>query len=139
MDEEPALADDLFCETSRTNGVILGVPGRYAGYKSDGRVSPISPQASVGMFSGGDRIMIRLGVRGTHTRSYEGAAAGKAAVMSDIGGRRFKDGKLVEISRCRISFRFLKQIDYLPDESVRRNASSLTTRQRPQGADLPEG
>ena len=51
--------------------------------------------------------------------------------MLDIAGWRFKDGKLVEISRCRISFRFLKQIDYLPEETVRRNASSLTTPQRP--------
>jgi hypothetical protein len=66
-----------------------------------------------------------------HPLIRAGAAAGEAAVTSDIAARRFKDGNMVEISRCGISFRFLKQIDYLPDGSLRRNASSLTTRQRP--------
>jgi predicted ester cyclase len=109
-----ALADDIFSENVRTNGVAVGVAGpkrriqeRLAGF----------PDLSVeieDMFSADDKIVTRLVWYGTHTCSYAGIkAAGKRVRVADFAIWRFKDGKVVEISTIQDQFALLKQVGYL--------------------------
>ena len=51
----------------------------------------------VEMFAGGDRVMVRFAVRGTHTNEYQGLPpTGKAFESGGVWTGRIKDGKLVE-------------------------------------------
>jgi steroid delta-isomerase-like uncharacterized protein len=112
-----ALADDIFSESVRTNGVAVGVAGpkrriqeRLTGF----------PDLSVDiedMFSARDKIVTRLVWRGTHTGSYAGIkATGKRVQVPDFATWRFEDGKVVEISTIQDQFALLKQVGYLPDD-----------------------
>jgi predicted ester cyclase len=109
-----ALADDIFSESVRTNGVAVGEAGpkrriqeRLTGF----------PDLSVDiedMFSAYDKIVTRLVWRGTHTGSYAGIkATGKRVQLPDFAIWRCEDGKLVEISTIQYQFALLKQVGYL--------------------------
>jgi predicted ester cyclase len=111
------LADDIFSESVRTNGVAAGVAGpkrriqeRLAGF----------PDLSVDiedMFSVHDKIVTRLVWRGTHTGSYAGIKAlGKRVQVPDFASWRFEDGKVVELSTIQDQFALLKQAGYLPGD-----------------------
>jgi predicted ester cyclase len=111
------LADDIFSESVRTNGVAVGVAGpkrrileRLAGF----------PDLSVDiedMFSAHDKILTRLAWRGTHTGSYAGIkATGKRVQVADFASRRFEDGEVVEISTIQDQSALLKQVGYLPGD-----------------------
>lgn len=112
-----ALADDIFRESVRTNGVAVRVAGpkgrmqeRLAGF----------PDLSVDiedMFSSDDKIVTRLVWRVTHTGSYAGIkAAGKRVQAPDFAIWRFEDGEVVEMSTIQDQFTLLKQAGYLPGE-----------------------
>ena len=111
------LADDLFSEDVRTNGVVVGVAGpkrriqeRLAGFP--GLTATIED-----MFSVHDKIVTRLVWRGTHTGSYGGVkATGKPVEVRDFAVWRFADGKVAEISTIQDQFALLKQIGYFPEE-----------------------
>ena len=52
----------------------------------------------VEMFAGGDRVMVRFAVRGTHTNEYQGLPpTGKAFESGGVWTGRINDGKLVEV------------------------------------------
>jgi len=112
-----ALADDIFSENVRTNGVAVGVAGpkrriqeRLAGF-------PDLSTHIVEMFSAGDKVVTRLVWRGTHTGSYGGiAATGKRVEVPDFAVWRFESGRVVEISTIQDQFGLLKQVGYLPDD-----------------------
>lgn len=112
-----ALADDIFSESVRTNGVAVGVAGpkrriqeRLAGF-------PDLSTHIEDMFSAGDKVVTRLVWRGTHTGSYGGiGATGKQVAVPDFAIWRFAGGKVVEISTIQDQFALLKQIRYLPGE-----------------------
>ncbi len=51
----------------------------------------------VEMFAGGDRVMVRFVVRGTHTNAYQGLPpTGKTFEIGGVWTARIRDGKLVE-------------------------------------------
>ena len=112
-----ALADDLFSEDVRTNGVVAGVAGpkrriqeRLAGF-------PDLATTIEDMFSAHDKIVTRLVWRGTHTGSYGGVeATGKPVEVRDFAVWRFADGKVAEISTIQDQSALLKQIRYFPEE-----------------------
>ena len=114
--ENLVLADALFSETLRTNGVLVGAPGpkrriqeRLAGF-------PDLTTCIEDMFSANDKIVTRLVWRGTHTGSYGIVEpTGKPAEVRDFAVWRFKDGKVAEISTMQDQFSLLKQIGYLPE------------------------
>lgn len=59
------------------------------------------------MFAGGDRVVARFAVRGTHTNEYQGLPpTGNTFESGGVWTARIKDGKLVE---ARIGV-------FLPDE-----------------------
>jgi predicted ester cyclase len=99
-----ALADDIFSENVRTNGVIVGVAGpkrriqeRLAGF-------PDLSIHIVDMFSAGDKLVTRLVWRGTHTGPYEGIeATGKQVEVPGFAVWRFGTAKWRKYRRYRIS------------------------------------
>ena len=110
-----ALADDLFSENVRTNGVLVGVAGpkrriqeRLAGF-------PNLTTTTEHMFSAQDKIRTRPVGRGTHTGPYRSVkASGKPTEVRDYAVWRFEDGKVTEISTIQDQFALPKQIGYLP-------------------------
>ena len=111
-----ALADDLFSENVRTNGVLVGVAGpkrriqeRLAGF-------PDLTTTIEDMFSAHDKVVTRLVWRGTHTGSYGGSRPGKPVEVRDFAVWRFEDGKVSEISTIQDQFGLPKQIGYFPEE-----------------------
>ncbi len=75
-----ALADVLFSETLRTNGVLLGVAGPKRGIQERLAGFPDLTASIEDMLSVIDKLVTRLVWRGTHTGSYGGVeATGKPA------------------------------------------------------------
>ena len=111
-----ALADDLFSEDVRANGVLVGVAGpkrriqeRLAGF-------PDLTTTIEDMFSAHDKIVTRLVWRGMHTGSYDGVkATGKPVEVRDFAVWRFANGKVAEISTIQDQFALAKQIGYFPE------------------------
>jgi predicted ester cyclase len=114
-----AMADDIFSEELRTNGVHVGVAGpvgrireRLAGFAD-------LTTAIQDLFVAGDKLAVSLIWSGTHTGTYGGVpATGKPVEVRDNAIWHFRDGKVVEILTLQDQFAMLKQIGYLPD-SVR--------------------
>jgi predicted ester cyclase len=114
-----AMADDIFSEEVRTNGVHVGVAGPVGRIRERLTGFPDLTTTIVDMFVSGDKLAVSLIWRGTHTGTYGGVAAtGKPVEVRDTAIWHFKDGKVVEILTLQDQFGFLKQIGYLP-ESVR--------------------
>ena len=67
-----ALADDLFSEDVRTNGVLVGVAGPKRRIQERLAAFPDLTTTIEDMFSAHDKIVTRLVWRGTHTGSYGG-------------------------------------------------------------------
>ena len=110
------LADDLFSENVRTNGVLVGAAGpkrriqeRLAGF-------PDLTTTIEDMFSAHDKVVTRLVWRGTHTGPCGASRLrGKPVEVRDFAVWRFEDGKVVEISTIQDQFGLLKQIGYFPE------------------------
>ncbi len=114
-----AMADEIFGEDLRTNGVHVGVAGpvgriheRLAGF-------PDLTTSIVDMFVSGDKIAVSLIWCGTHCGPYGGVpATGEPVEVRDQAIWHFTGGKVTEILTLQDQFGILKQIGYLPD-SVR--------------------
>jgi len=109
------LADALFSETLRTNGVLVGVAGPKRRIQERQAGFPDLTTSIEDMFSANYKIVTRLVWRGTHTGSYGGVeATGQPVEVRDFAVWRFNDGKVAEISTTQDQFSLLKQIGYLP-------------------------
>jgi predicted ester cyclase len=113
---ELAMADGLFSEELRTNGVHVGVAGPVGRIRDRLRGFPDLTTAIEDMFVSGDKLAVTLIWRGTHTGDYGGiAATGKPVEVRDTAIWHFKDGKVAEILTLQDQFAFMKQIGYFPD------------------------
>jgi predicted ester cyclase len=112
-----ALADDIFSESVRTNGVAVGVAGPKRRIQERLTGFPDLSVDIADMFSARDKIVTTLVWRGTHTGSYAGIkATGKRVQVPDFASWRFEDGKVVEISTIQDQFALLKQAGYPPGD-----------------------
>jgi predicted ester cyclase len=111
-----AMADDIFSEELRTNGVHVGVAGPVARIRD--RLAGFADLATSieDMFVSGDKLAVTLVWRGTHTGTYGGVAAtGQPVEVRDSAIWHFRDGKVTEIFTLQDQFAMLKQIGYLPE------------------------
>jgi predicted ester cyclase len=114
-----AMADDIFSEDLRTNGVHVGVAGPAGRIRERLTGFPDLTTSIQDLVVSGDKLAVSLIWRGTHTGPYGGVAAtGKPVEVRDIAVWHFRDGKVVEIQTLQDQFGILKQVGYLP-ESVR--------------------
>jgi predicted ester cyclase len=114
-----AMADDIFSEDLRTNGVHVGVAGPAGRIRERLTGFPDVSTTILDMVVSADKLAVALIWRGTHTGPYGGVAAtGKSVEVRDIAIWHFRDGKVAEIQTLQDQFGMLKQIGYLPD-SVR--------------------
>ncbi len=114
-----AMADEIFGEDLRTNGVHVGVAGPVGRIRERLAGFPDVTTQIVDMFGAGDKIAVSLIWRGTHTGTYGGVPpTGKPVEVRDQAIWHFSGGKVTEILTLQDQFGILKQIGYLPD-SVR--------------------
>ncbi len=114
-----AMADDIFSQDVRTNGVPVGVAGPVGRIRDRLTGFPDLTTTIEDMFVSGDKLAVTLVWRGTHTGEYGGVAAtGKPVEVRDTAIWHFRHGKVNEILTLQDQFGLLKQIGYLPD-SVR--------------------
>lgn len=110
-----ALADGIFAEDVRTNGIHVGVTGPVGRIRDRLTGFPDLTTSIEDMFVSGDKLAVTLMWRGTHTGSYGGVAAtGKPVEIRDTAIWHFRDGKVTEILTLQDQFAILKQIGYLP-------------------------
>ena len=110
-----SLAEGIFSEDVRTNGVHVGVAGPVDRIRDRLTGFPDLTTSIEDMFVSGDKLAVTLMWRGTHTGSYGGVAAtGKPVEVRDTAIWHFRDGKVVEIMTLQDQFAVLKQIGYLP-------------------------
>jgi predicted ester cyclase len=110
-----AMADDIFSEELRTNGVHVGVAGPVGRIRDRLTSFPDLTTSIEDMFVSGDKLAITLMWRGTHTGNYGGVAAtGKRVEVRDTAIWHFQGGKVTEILTLQDQFGLLKQIGYLP-------------------------
>ncbi len=111
-----ALADDLFSEDLRTNGVHVGVAGPVGRIRDRLTGFPDVKTTIEDMFVSGDKLAVTLMWRGTHSGDYGGVpATGKRVEVRDTAIWHFRDGKVAEILTLQDQFGLLKQIGYLPE------------------------
>jgi predicted ester cyclase len=111
-----AMADDIFSEDLRTNGVQVGVGGPVGRIRDRLAGFPDLTTTIEDMFVSGDKLAVTLLWRGTHSGEYGGVAAtGKRVEVRDSAIWHFRDGKVAEILTLQDQFGMLKQIGYLPD------------------------
>jgi predicted ester cyclase len=111
-----ALAEDLFSEEVRTNGVHVGVAGPVGRIQDRLTAFPDLTTEIQDMFVSGDKLAVTLIWRGTHTGPYGGVAGtGKPVEVRDTAIWHFQDGKVTEILTLQDQFGLLKQIGYLPE------------------------
>jgi predicted ester cyclase len=111
-----AMADGIFSEDLRTNGVHVGVAGPVGRIRDRLTGFPDVTTGIQDMFVSGDKLAVTLIWRGTHTGPYGGVAAtGRSVEVRDTAIWHFRDGKVTEILTLQDQFAILKQIGYLPD------------------------
>jgi predicted ester cyclase len=111
-----AMADGIFSEDLRANGVHVGVAGPAGRIRERLTGFPDLTTSIQDMFVSGDKLAVTLIWRGTHTGPYGGVAAtGKPVEVRDTAIWHFRDGKVTEILTLQDQFAFLKQVGYLPD------------------------
>ena len=110
------MADDIFSEETRTNGVHVGVAGPVGRIRERLAAFPDLTTSIEDMFVSGDKLAVTLIWRGTHTGPYGGVpATGKPVEVRDSAIWHFRDGKVTEILTLQDQFGLLKQIGYLPE------------------------
>jgi predicted ester cyclase len=110
------MADDIFSEELRTNGVHVGVAGPVGRIRDRLAGFPDVTTSIQDIFVSGDKLAVTLVWRGTHTGPYGGVAAtGKPVEVRDTAIWHFRDGKVTEILTLQDQFAILKQIGYLPE------------------------
>jgi steroid delta-isomerase-like uncharacterized protein len=113
---DTAMADDIFSEQLRTNGIHVGISGPVGRIRDRLTGFPDLTTTIEDMFVSGDKLAITLMWRGTHTGDYGGVpATGKQVEVRDTAIWHFHDGKVAEILTLQDQFGILKQIGYLPD------------------------
>jgi predicted ester cyclase len=111
-----AMADDIFSDDLRTNGVHVGVAGPVGRIRDRLTGFPDLTTSIQDLLVSGDKLAVTLMWRGTHTGPYGGiAATGKPVEVRDTAIWHFKDGKVTEVLTLQDQFAFLKQIGFLPD------------------------
>jgi steroid delta-isomerase-like uncharacterized protein len=111
-----AMADDIFSDDLRTNGVHVGVAGPAGRIRDRLTAFPDLTTTIEDLFVSGDKLAVTLTWRGTHTGDYGGVpATGKRVEVRDTAIWHFRDGKVAEILTLQDQFGILKQIGYLPD------------------------
>jgi predicted ester cyclase len=111
-----AMADGIFSEEVRTNGVQVGVAGPVGRIRDRLTGFPDLTTSIQDVFVSGDKLAVTLIWRGTHTGPYGGVAAtGRPVEVRDTAIWHFRDGKVIEILTLQDQFAFLKQVGYLPD------------------------
>jgi steroid delta-isomerase-like uncharacterized protein len=111
-----AMADDIFSEDVRNNGVRVGVAGPVGRIRDRLTAFPDLTTNIQDMFVSGDKLAVTLIWRGTHTGPYGGVpATGKPVEVRDTAIWHFRDGKVTEILTLQDQFAMLKQIGYLPE------------------------
>ena len=111
-----SMADDIFSEETRTNGVHVGVAGPVGRIQERLAAFPDLTTSIEDMFVSGDKLAVTLIWRGTHTGPYGGVpATGKPVEVRDSAIWNFRDGKVTEILTLQDQFGLLKQIGYLPE------------------------
>jgi predicted ester cyclase len=111
-----ALADDIFGEELRTNGVHVGVAGPVGRIRDRLTGFPDVTTSIEDMFVSGDKLAVTPIWRGTHAGPYGGVpATGRPVAVRDTAIWPFRDGKVIEILTLQDQFGILKQIGYLPE------------------------
>jgi predicted ester cyclase len=111
-----ALADGIFSEDLRTNGIHVGLAGPVGRIRDRLIGFPDVTTSIQDIFVSGDKLAVTLIWRGTHTGPYGGVpATGKPVEVRDTAIWHFRDGKVTEILTLQDQFAILKQIGYLPD------------------------
>lgn len=111
-----AMADDLFSESLRTNGVLVGVAGPKTRILERIKGFPDLSTQIEDMFAVGDKLVTRLVWHGTHLGPYGGVEpTGRKVEVRDTAIWRFRSGKVAEIWTMQDQFAFLKQVGFLPD------------------------
>jgi predicted ester cyclase len=111
-----ALADGIFSEDLRTNGIHVGLAGPVGRIRDRLIGFPDVTTSIQDIFVSGDKLAVTLIWRGTHTGPYGGVpATGKPVEVRDTAIWHFGDGKVTEILTLQDQFAILKQIGYLPD------------------------
>ncbi|HUB42012.1 MAG TPA: ester cyclase [Streptosporangiaceae bacterium] len=111
-----AMADDIFSDKLRTNGVHVGVAGPVGRIRDRLAGFPDLKTSIEDLFVSADKLAITLVWRGTHTGNYGGVAAtGKRVEVRDTAIWHFQNGKVAEIMTIQDQFGLLKQIGYLPE------------------------
>jgi len=111
-----AMAEGIFSEDVRTNGVRVGVAGPVGRIRDRLAGFPDLTTSIQDMFVSGDKLAVTLIWRGTHTGPYGGVAAtGKPVEVRDTAIWHFTGGKVTEILTLQDQFAILKQVGYLPD------------------------
>jgi predicted ester cyclase len=111
-----AMADDIFSEELRTNGVHVGVAGPVGRIRDRLAGFPDLTTSIQDMFVSGGKLAVTLLWSGTHAGSYGGVpATGRPVEVRDSAIWHFRDGKVIEILTLQDQFGMLKQIGYLPD------------------------
>jgi predicted ester cyclase len=111
-----ALADGIFSEDLRTNGIHVGLAGPVGRIRDRLVGFPDVTTSIQDIFVSGDKLAVTLIWRGTHTGPYGGVpATGKPVEVRDTAIWHFRDGKVTEILTLQDQFAILKQIGYLPD------------------------
>jgi predicted ester cyclase len=114
-----AMADGIFSQDLRTNGVHVGMTGPVGRIRARLTGFPDLTTSIQDMFVSGDKLAVTLMWHGTHTGPYGGVpATGKPVAVRDTAIWHFTGGQVTEIWTLQDQFAFLKQIGYLPD-SVR--------------------
>jgi len=111
-----AMADEIFSEELRTNGVHVGVAGPVGRIRDRLTGFPDLTTTIEDMFVSGEKLAVTLIWRGTHTGEYGGVpATGKHVEVRDTAIWHFHDRKITEILTLQDQFGLLKQIGYLPE------------------------
>jgi predicted ester cyclase len=111
-----AMADDIFSEELRANGVHVGVAGPVGRIRERLTGFPDLVTSIEDLFVSGDKLAVTLLWRGTHTGPYGGVpATGRPVAVRDSAIWHFRDGKVIEIFTLQDQFGMLKQIGYLPE------------------------
>jgi predicted ester cyclase len=111
-----ALADGIFSEDVRTNGVRVGVAGPVGRIRDRLAGFPDLTTSIEDMFVSGDKLAVTLIWRGTHDGPYGGVlATGRPVEVRDTAIWHFTGGQVTEILTLQDQFAILKQIGYLPD------------------------
>jgi steroid delta-isomerase-like uncharacterized protein len=115
VSRDRALAESTFSPKFMTNGLVVGVDGPYLTIQSRLAGFPDVGTEIEEVVAAGDRVVIRILWKGTHTGPYGGVpASGKKVEVRVISMWRFEDGKVVDNWTIQDQFSLLQQIGYLP-------------------------